>query len=191
MPHRSVDPVSIAAHAISVLQTIISREINPLEPAVITIGKIAGGTAYNIIPDEVRFEGTVRALSQDLRGFLERRIGEILQNVVQGMRGECEHRYTRGYPPLSNDPDFTRRFEAVAKQVVGDDMVRHIPEPSMGGEDMAFFLQAVPGTFFFLAGSNKEKGQVAPHHNSRFDIDEDLLWVGTALEAAAVMDYLS
>jgi amidohydrolase len=191
MPQKSVDAVSVAAHAISTVQTVVSREISPLDPAVVTIGKIHGGTAYNIIAEEVSFEGTVRSLKQDVREFLDKRIGEIIKGVASSMRAEAKYTYTYGYPPLVNDADFTKRFAEVAQEVVGPELVKEIAEPTMGGEDMAYFLNEVPGTFFFLAGSKEVDGQVYPHHNSKFDIDEDILWEGALLESAAVIDYLS
>ncbi len=191
MPHKSVDSISVASHAISAVQTVVSREVDPLEPVVVTIGKIQGGTAYNIISQEVAFEGTVRALKQDVRELLDERIGGIIKGVASGMRAEVEYTYTYGYPPLANDPDLTKRFAEVASEAVGKDMVKEIPKPSMVGEDMAYFLKEVPGTFFFLAGCKDVNGKVYPHHNSKFDIDENVLWEGTLLLSAMAMDYLS
>jgi len=190
MPHRAVDPVSIACHVVAALQTIVSREMNPAEPAVVTIGKITGGSTYNVIPGEVVFEGTVRALKQELREFLNKRIEAIIRGVTAAMRGEYEYRYTCGYPPLVNDAKFTEEFAEVAREIVGPKNVREIPEPSMGGEDMAYFLNAVPGTYFFLGGCNPKKGQVHPHHHSKFDVDEDVLWTGTALLSAMALRWL-
>ena len=156
-----------------------------------TIGKIQGGTAYNIISQEVSFEGTVRALKQDIREFLYERIGGIIKGVASGMRAEVDYIYTYGYPPLSNDPEFTKRFVKVATEILGKDMVKEIPEPSMGGEDMAYFLNEVPGTFFFLAGCKEVDGQIHPHHNPKFDVDENVLWEGALLLSATVIDFLS
>lgn len=188
-PHETVDAISIAAHAISTLQTIISRELKPVAPGVVTIGKIAGGSAYNVIAGEVVLEGTVRALTQDVREFLSQRIPEILTGVAKAMRGRCRCKYHFGYPPLHNDPAFTARFARIAAGIVGEKRVREIGEPTMGGEDMAYFLNEVPGTFFFLPTSNPKKGQAFPHHHPKFDIDEDLLWLGTALFAATAMQW--
>ncbi len=189
-PHETVDPISMAAHAYVTLQTIVSREVKPVQPAVITVGKFHGGTAYNIIPEEVDLEGTVRAFDQGLRESLARRIGEIFEGVTTGMRGTCEYEYTFGYPPTVNDPEFTREFQELAAEVVGADNVIELDEPTMGGEDMAYFLQQAPGTFFFLCSHNKEKGIVYPHHHPRFDIDEDVLWIGTALFSHTAVSWL-
>jgi amidohydrolase len=190
MPHRTVDAVLLACQVVSTLQTIVSREVNPAEPAVVTIGKITGGSTYNVIPGEVVFEGTVRALTQELRKFLDKRIEGIIKGVTAAMRGRYEYAYTYGYPPLVNDAKFTEEFAEVAREIVGPKNVKEIPEPSMGGEDMAYFLKAVPGTYFFLAGCNRRKGQVYPHHHSRFDVDEDVLWIGTALLSAMALRWL-
>jgi len=189
-PHRAVDPINLACHVVAALQTIVSREVNPAEPAVVTIGKIAGGSAYNVIPGEVVLEGTVRALTRELREFLEKRIEQIIRGVTGAMRGKYEYRYTYGYPPLVNDARFTEEFAEVAREIVGPKNVKEIPEPSMGGEDMAYFLEAVPGTWFFLAGCNRRKGQVHPHHHPRFDVDEEVLWKGTALLSAMALRWL-
>ena len=188
-PHQTVDAISIAAHAISTLQTVISREINPLESAVITIGRIAGGSAYNVIADEVVFEGTVRAVTAEVRQFVAKRIGEILNGVAKSMRGRCKYKYHFGYPPLSNDPEFTQRFATIAASIVGEKHVFEIDRPSMGGEDMAYFLNETPGTFFYVPSSNVKKGQTFPHHHPKFDIDEDFLWLGSALLAATGMGW--
>ena len=187
MPHQAVDAVLIASHAVVALQSIISREISPTASCVITIGKIEGGTAPNVVAEEVRFSGTIRALRQEHREFLDMRIREILEGLVRGMRGDLEYSYIYGYPPVINDFGVTEEFVNVARQVVGVENVKEIPEPVLGAEDMAYFLNEVKGTFFFLSGCNPEKGQIYPHHNSKFDIDEDVLYVGTALLSAAVM----
>lgn len=188
-PHETVDAISIAAHAVSTLQTIVSREIKPLEPAVITIGKFAGGSAYNVIAGEVVLEGTVRVYNPELRKFMAKRIGELLTGVAKAMRGSCEYKYTFGYPPTYNNPEFTQRFARIAAKIVGLKHVHEVDEPLMAGEDMAYFLNAVPGTFFYLPSCNAKKGQVFPHHHPKFDIDEDTLWLGSALFAATAMEW--
>lgn len=190
MPNTGVDPIAIAGQVIGSLQTIVSREIKPTRPAVVTIGQIHGGRTYNIIPDSVELEGTARAVDQDIREDIARRIEEIVAGVVKGMRGDYEYKYTFGYPPLVNDAEFTKGFVETARKVVGADNIIEITEPTMGGEDMAYFLERVPGTFFFLGGSNEKKGIVHPHHNPKFDVDEDVFWLGSALLAQGAIDWL-
>ena len=191
MPDTGVDPIVISAGVINALQTIISREIKPNEPAVITIGQISGGRSYNIIPDSVEIVGTARATSQAVREKIASRMEEIVANITKGMRGDYEFTYTYGYPPLVNDAEFTKGFVETAKKVVGEDKIVEIANPTMVSEDMAYFLEEAPGTFFFLGGGNEAKGIVAPHHNSKFNVDEDVLWKGTALLAQGAFDWLA
>ena len=191
MPDTGVDPIVISAGVINALQTIVSREVKPTEPAVITISQINGGRSYNIIPDSVEIVGTARATSQAVRKKIASRMEEIVANITKGMRGDYEFAYTYGYPPLVNDVEFTKEFVKTAKKVVGEEKIVEIANPTMGGEDMAYFLEKAPGTFFFLGGGNRDKGIIAPHHNSKFDIDEDVLWKGTALLSQGAVDWLA
>lgn len=190
MPNVTIDPIVMSAELILGLQTLISRELKPTRPGVITVGKIWGGTTYNVIPEKVELEGTARFIHEEERQNLSRRIGELAKQVSAGMRGDCEFSYTYGYPPLVNDPDFTRYFADVAAQVIGAENIIEITEPTMGGEDMAYYLREVPGTFFFLGGGRVHNGQVYPHHHPKFDIDESVLWKGTALLVAIAVNWL-
>jgi len=190
-PHGSVDTISIAGQMICELQTIVSREVDPQEPCVISLGEINAGTAFNIIPGECRITGTVRAFNREMREFLARRIEEVASAVASGMRGSIEFSYGwHGPAPVVNDPAMTEELRLAAVKIVGSGKVKEIPRPSMGGEDIAFFLEKAPGTFFYLPGCNEEKGQTWPHHNSRFDIDEDVLWIGPAVMATMAFDWL-
>jgi len=191
MPDTGVDPIAISAQVISALQTIVSREIKPTNPAVVTIGTIKGGAAYNIIPNSVEIEGTVRALDQETREKIAASMESIVAGITRGMHGDYEFNYTFGYPPLVNNPEFTEGFLETARKVVEEKDLIEITDPTMGGEDMAYYLERVPGTFFFLGGFNEEKGMIYPHHNSKFMLDEDVFWKGTALMAQGAMDWLS
>ena len=188
-PHLTVDPISMAGQLICRLQTILSREINPVDPAVLTIGRIAGGSAYNIIPGECILEGTVRVLDVATRKMVEERIRELTVSTAESMGGEAMVEYTPGPPPVINNEAMTNKLIASAALLLGNDNVREIPEPSMGAEDVAYFLEQVPGTFFFHVGSNPDKGQTYPHHNSRFDIDEETLWIGSAIFAHFALNW--
>ena len=188
-PHLTVDPISMAGQLICRLQTILSREINPVDPAVLTIGRIAGGSAYNIIPSECILEGTVRVLDVATRKMVEERIRELTVSTAESMGGEAMVEYTPGPPPVINNEAMTNKLIASAALLLGNDNVREIPEPSMGAEDVAYFLEQVPGTFFFHVGSNPDKGQTYPHHNSRFDIDEETLWIGSAIFAHFALNW--
>ncbi len=189
-PEKGVDPIVIAAQIIVSLQSLVSREVQATEPAVVTVGKIHGGTAFNIIPDEVEFEGTVRSTDHHVREWLAKRIGELTQSIAQGMRGQVEYDFYYGYPPLVNDPDFTREFILSVKKVVEEENIMEVKIPVMGGEDMAYFLEQVPGTYFFLGSIMKLDGVQHPHHNSRFMLDESVFATGTALLAQGAIDWL-
>ena len=192
MPNNSIDPISISAHIISKIQTIISREIDPLEPGVISICQIHAGSAFNIIPNDCFIEGTVRALCSDTRKFLAKRIEEIAKSTAEGMRGAIELNYNWDGPsPLVNDPKVTQEFRDVAEQLFGKEKVKEAARPSMGGEDMAFFMERVPGTYFFLNSCNPDKKTDIAHHNPRFDVDEDVFWIGSAAMAGMAFTWLN
>ncbi len=189
-PELSVDSVVIASQLVNNLQHIVSREIPPTTPAVITIGKIHGGTAYNIIPDSVELEGTVRALDQNIREYIARRIEEIAKGVTNGMKAKCECEYIFGYPPLVNDEEFTKGFAKSARKIFEEEKIIEIKKPLMCGEDMAYFLEEIPGTFFLLCNPMEIDGEVHPHHNSKFAIDERHFKLGAAVLIQATLDWL-
>ena len=189
-PELSVDPVVIASQLVVNLQQIVSREISPSIPAVVTIGKVHGGTAFNIIPEAVELEGTVRTLDQKVREYIAMRIEEIARGITSGMRAKYEYEYVFGYPPLVNDEEFTKGFVESAKKILKEDEIIEIKKPIMGGEDMAYFLNEVPGTFFFLCNPMAIDGEVHPHHNSKFAIDEKYLKTGAAVMLQAALDWL-
>lgn len=190
MPHVGVDPIVIAGHVINALQTIVSREVKPTNPAVITIGKLHGGTAYNIIPDFVELEGTARALDQGERQKIAAHIESIVSGITRGMQGDYEYEYVFGYPPMKNNPHFTKNMIGTINKVVQDKDIIEIVDPTMGGEDFAYFLLQVPGTYMYLGSNNAAKGIVYPQHNAKFDVDEDVLWKGTAVMAQGAIDWL-
>lgn len=191
MPETTIDPITISAQIISAVQTIISREISPLTPAVISICEIKSGSAFNIIPDECRITGTIRALSKEMREYLAKRIGTIANSVAEGMRGKIEYDFNwDGPPPVVNDEDLTAYFEKIAVEIIGTKHVKILKNPSMGGDDIAFFLEKIPGTYFFLPTSDMSKVPVIGHHNSEFMLDEKPLWIGTALLSGMVLSWL-
>ena len=190
-PELSVDPISTAAEVISALQRVVSREIKAVDPAVLSITRIKGGFNQNIIPDEVELEGTVRAVNRETREMIAKRIEEITKGITSAMRADCEVEYEYKYPPLINDEKFTRFFVNSARKILDEDDIFEMKYPVMGGEDMAFFLEQAPGTFFFLSNPMEVDGVIYPHHNSKFNIDESLLIKGTSLFVQTVFDYLS
>ena len=189
-PHQGVDAIAVAAQVITALQTIASREINPVKPVVVTVGTIGGGYAYNIIADEVAMKGTVRALDPELRQSMPERIERVIRGVTEGMRADYKFSYHFGYPPTINNNEITAAVENTLTRVFGADRMIRVPEPSMGGEDMAYYLEKVPGTYFFVGSSNPEKGIDSPGHKSTFDIDEGAITIITEAMVCAAIDLL-
>lgn len=181
-PEKGVDPVNIASHIAINLQEIIAREIPASKPSVLTIGHMEMGNAYNAIPSEAIIEGTIRALEEDVRQYLAKRIGEIAKNTANTFRGDVEYEMVWGAPPVVNNDEMAKLAYDCAAEVVGKDMVMgSLPSPNMGGEDFAYFLNEAPGAFMFLSSSNPAKKTDVPHHNPLFNVDEDVLWIGSAV----------
>ncbi|MZQ99565.1 MAG: amidohydrolase [Acidaminobacter sp.] len=189
-PHNSFDPVVMQAHIITAVQEIISRELNPVDPGVVTVGIVQGGTAYNIIPGSVYLEGTARAVNKTTREFISKRIGEIAESVAKTFRGSVDFTYIYGAPPVVNDDAFTLNIMESSKKVLGEENVKFIYNPVMGGEDYAYYLEKVPGTFIFLSNPLKIDGFNYPHHNSKFALDEQYFERGVAIFVQSAMDFL-
>lgn len=190
-PHATIDPVVISAYFITSLQTIVSRNVEPVQGAVITIGSIHGGTKENIIADDVEMLATVRSLDEDVRALLHKRIQEICK-ATEAMYGcKVEWELEMGYPVLVNDGDFINKYALPScAKIVGADHIVEVKKSGMGGEDFAYYLQQRPGCFGSLGSGNAEKGLVVGGHNSMFDLDEDCLWRGAACLAQTAWDYL-
>lgn len=179
-PEKGVDPVNIAAHLLIALQTIQTREISGTASSVITVGKITGGTQYNVIPDQVVLEGTIRALDETVRQYIARRIKELAVAISAMFGGSCECEIIWGAPPVVNDETMAElAAKAVSDLFEPKDIIEDFSIPNMGGEDFANYLLEVLGAFFFLSSSNEKKGTDIPHHNPTFNIDEDVMWKGT------------
>lgn len=190
LPHLGVDSIVVAAEMITSLQKIVSREMDPLSTAVLTVGKIEGGEAINIVTPKVIFSGDFRTLHETDRQYITRRLGEMCGSIAAANRAEAQVEIMGGYPPTLNDPVYTGKVIEAAAKVVGADNVLNLEKPNMGTEDMSLYLEKVPGAFFVIGTGNEQKGITYPHHNSRFDIDEEVLWVGPALFTALALDYL-
>ena len=181
-PEKGVDPINIASHIVINLQEVVAREIAAVKPAVLTIGHIEGGFAYNVIPSEVLIEDTIRALEEDVRQELAKRIGEIASATAAAFRGEVEYEMIWGAPPVINDAGMAKLAADCARDIVGDEkVIDHVDAPNMGGEDFAYYVKQVPGAFLFLSSANPEKHTDVPHHNPKFNVDEDVFWIGSAL----------
>jgi amidohydrolase len=176
-PHRSADPIVAAAHLVSALQTVVAREVSPQQAAVVTIGAIHGGQAFNVIPDEVTLTGTIRTFDAGLRRSMPERIQRIAEGVASGLQCRAEVEVRTGNPPVVNDGRVAELARRAALRVVGEKGVV-VPEPTMGGEDMALYFERVPGCFVFVGSANAERGLDQPHHSPRFDFDEQALAIG-------------
>jgi hippurate hydrolase len=186
MPHLAVDAVAIAAQVVTALQTVVSREVDPVEPAVLTVGEIGAGSAFNIIPETARLGGTVRTFDADLRERIPERIEELARGVARGMRGDVELDYRFSYPVTSNDAGSAKLALGVAGELFGEDHAVELAHPSMGAEDFAFFLENVPGAFVWLG-----VGDVSGLHTPQFSFDEEILAQGAALLTALALKSLS
>ena len=191
-PDQAVDSVVVAAHVVTALQTIASREVGPTDSVVITVGTIHGGFRNNVIAPKVTMEATVRSLSPEVRESLHERIERVVRGVTGAMQADYEIEYRYGYPSVVNDSEMVKLVDEAGAKILGDDRVIHLSSPSMGGEDFAYFASEVPGCFFRLGVRNSEKGLgVFPGHNPKFDIDESALKYGMAVMTRAALDYLA
>jgi len=189
-PEKGIDPIPIASNIINSLQTIISRIIKPSHPAVLTIGKISGGTSYNIIPANVELEGTIRAIDENDRNIIADHIRTISSGIAQAMGGFCEFEMLKGAPALTNNPSFTIGALKSVQDVVGIENTIEIKEPTMVGEDFSYYLQKVPGTFLILGSYGEPCNDNYDHHSPFFIISEDVLWIGAAALSKIALDYL-
>jgi len=187
MPHTAADPIVAAAQCVVALQSIVSREVDPVAPAVVTVGSFHGGSAPNVIPDDVRLEGTLRSFDADVRELLRLRVEELLRSVAAGARCGLEFDLRPGFPAVVNDAGAVRTLWRIAAAVFGESAV-HEPAPIAAAEDFAYFLQAKPGAFALLGAGNQERGIDAPHHSPRFDIDEAVLPRGAELLARLALE---
>ena len=189
-PHMTIDPIVIASNVIISLQNIVSREIPPTDAAVITIGSIHGGTAQNIIPEEVIISGIIRTMKSEHREYIKTRLIEVVEGTVNSMRGKCEIIIEESYPCLYNNDQLADIFEKKAGEVVGEGNVYKLDTPTLGVESFAYFANERPSLFYFLGSGNKEKGIVNPAHGSLFDIDESCLSIGTAMQCKLAFEFL-
>lgn len=190
-PEDCVDPIVAACQMVTTLQTIVSREISPHNPSIITIGQFIGGTAPNIIPEEVILEGVIRTLDKGDRDYVIKRLQDICNSIGDAMRVEVDIEIVDGYPCLYNDDNMVTFGQDIFSQVIGEENVITNIKPSMGVESFAYFSQEIPSLFYFLGIRNNLKGIVNPAHGGLFDLDEDGLVIGAALQSAIAFNYLN
>ncbi len=181
-PHSGVDALLIASHVVVALQSIVSRNVDPRDSAVVTLGAIHGGQRENIVANRIEIIGTVRTLSSDTREKVIENIRRIVINVSESMGGKGELFIDPGYTALINHDDMVTLVKKNAEEMLGKDKVKVIKDPSLGVEDFAYFLEVTPGAYFRLGCGNAEKGTDYDLHHCRFNIDEDCLVIGTAIQ---------
>lgn len=189
-PEQANDPVNAVGYLITAIQTIKSRNLKAVDPAVVSITRVAGGFNQNIIPDTAEIEGTVRAFDDEVREHICARLDQIAKGVGEMFGVECLLTYDFKYPPVVNDPEVTTEIVGNLKELFGEDVLTEVAEPLMGGEDFAYFLRKVPGTFLFLSNPGDIEGNFHGHHHAKFDIDEDYLYMGTAAFVQEALSYL-
>jgi len=192
MPHQTVDAIVAAAQVVSALQTVVSRNVSPLDAAVVTVGKFIAGTAFNVIADTATLRGTVRTFSKQTHEQIPEMVERVIRGVCDSMGATYKLDYKRQTIPLVNTQEMCELVADCAAEVVGrenvygDESVR-----TMGGEDMSYFLERVPGCYFFLGTRNEARGLVHPHHSPRFDIDESALALGVEIMTRVARKYLA
>lgn len=187
MPHTTVDPILVASHLVVNIQSIVSRNVDPLKPVVVSFGTVKGGTIYNIIPGEVSLTGTVRTFDSSIQSLAEKRLKEIVEETCKTFGATAEFEYEKGYPSLINPEGMTDFVLEVTRNTLGEDRIQEI-DPVMGGEDFAYFLQKVPGAFLFFGMGD---GMEFPHHHPAFDLDEKALPRATLLMTSLALEFLA
>lgn len=190
VPQLTIDPILIAAHIIIALQQIVSRNANPTMPSVLSIGKIIGNGATNIIPDEVKMDGTLRTFDESWRAEAKEKIKKIATSIAESMGGTCEVTILDGYPFLKNDEALTKRSIEKAIAYLGQENVLPL-DLRMTAEDFSYYSQVVPACFYRLGTGNIQKGIVSPIHTPTFDVDEKCLEIGAGLMAWLAINELN
>lgn len=190
LPHKAVDAVAITSHLVVNLQTIIGRQVDPLQSGVISVGRIQGGNAFNVIAERCELEGTVRTFDPQLRNHIYERIEEVATQTCRMFGADCRLEYGWGYPPVVNDQTEAHRLAQVARKVLGNEQVWEIPE-IMAAEDFAYYLQEKPGAFCLVGAGNVEKGFTHPHHHPLFDLDEEAMKVSAEILIESALAYLN
>ena len=189
-PHDTIDATFVACQLVVALQSIVARNVNPSDTAVVTVGSFHSGNAANVISEQAALAGTIRSFEQHVRNLLIQRIDEICAGVCQALGATYEFNIQNCVPPTSNSEAGAQLMDGIANDVVGAQNVTQIP-PMMVGEDMAEFLNRAPGCFVLVGAANPEKGYYSPHHSPTFDFEESVMPTGVALLAEAAFSHLA
>jgi amidohydrolase len=190
VPNLCNDPILAASQVINLLQGIVSRNVSPLESAVITVGSIRGGDAFNVIPPEVEMKGTIRTFEPEIREMVIKRFHQIVENVSVALECTSTINIRPITPTLVNHPEVTKQVQQVAERLLSNFQL-DFNTITMGSEDMAFIMQEIPGCYFFVGSANKEKKLDASHHHPKFDFDESVLPTAVGLMLASTMKLLT
>jgi len=185
-PHKAIDPIIMAAEVVNQIQTIVSRNINPTDSAVVTVGKISAGSAHNIIPEKAELIGTVRTFSAENANLIKERIENIVKGVTEAHGGGYNYDFDYGYPAVINTDWATDLVIDAANEVLGDGNVELLDDPIMAGEDFAFYQQHFPGVFFFLGSGSETCGSTYSWHHPKYNIDEECFITGMSLMTSLV-----
>lgn len=189
LPHETIDAIVVGGQIITALQSIVSRNIDPLEPAVLSLGRVSGGTRYNIISRSVEIEGTARTVTEKTRAFMEERIRDLVQEICRGMGATGEVIYQNGYPHLENDHDLVSQLQKSLTRLLGEDRIILMERSLMGSEDFAHYAHRVPSAYIAMGGGVPGEDYF-PNHHPRFDFDEGVLEVGATALSTIAFDYL-
>lgn len=189
-PQKAVDPVVIAAQIVMALQTLVSRETDPMDSAVLSTTAVLAGEAFNVIPDTAELRGTIRTISQEARDRMQKRVPEVIRGIAETMGAETEITMIKGYPSLQNDAAITEIVRQAAVEIAGEENVTENPL-GLGGEDFSYFSLEVPSCFFYCGTRNEDRGIVWGHHHPRFDVEEEGFVNGMATMATAAIDFLN
>ncbi len=189
-PHHTVDSIAVGGQLITGLQQIVSRKVNPLQPAVVSIGMFHAGTAFNVIADKARLEGTVRSYDEQTRNQIESEIKSVAAGISEAFGASSTVHYERGYPPLVNSKPEADRVRKLVGSHFGADAFRELP-PVMGAEDFAWYLTKIPGAFIHVGARNEEERTQFPHHHPQFDFDERALLLAGSVFLALAAEYLA
>jgi amidohydrolase len=189
IPHLAIDPILACAQIINALQSIVARNVSPLETAVVSVTSLHAGEAFNIIPARASLQGTIRTFSPEVRQRVLQRFQHVVEGVGAAMECQVDCQVRSVSPAVVNDSGLAKQVRAAARQVLPDSQIE-AGYRTMGAEDMAFIMQKLPGCFFFIGSADPGKGLDAPHHHPRFDFDERALVRAAALMAGAAWDYL-
>lgn len=190
IPHDTIDPIAVGAQLVTALQQIVSRNVDPLDNAVLSVTQFIAGTTFNVIPESAYMCGTVRTFDPALRAKMPQMMERVIKGITSAFGATYNFSFERGYRPVVNDPELSARLSGVVEREFGAETL-HPLRPIMGGEDFSAFQQKAPGVFAFVGAGNEAAGIVYPHHHPRFQIDERSLDLGLRYMIAATLDLLA